>query len=735
VQRWAVRLLLAPLVVALTMSGAAPAAGITLIPTDTTVTVPASPIALYAPIEFGASVSPDPGAGWVSFVVDDVFRGTGEVGGGPPTFTLPYGLGEGVHTIVARFQGNDTHAASDSPPKTVTVVDYRASVSVTIASTPNPSLRGDTVALHAVVTPNPQGGQVAFLEGSTQYAAKAVGLDGTVDAETWFSTSATHPLRACFYGNSEYKEACSSTIDQVVTSSPSTTTLTIEPGTIYPDESFTIGITVSPVPETATNAWVGVNEFQHSVWVGIDPVTGHGEVTLMEDLGRLRYPMGTNNLIAFFPGTNHVDASHSDVVSLTVRLDSATLEPSTSLGPTTVGDPLTFFATVTPAPSEPTAAVGFLVRGPPGSGFGDNVAIELGPDGTGQTTVNTAGWPAGDYWYDSGCCGDPHLAPIIVRGYFTLVDIDAPTGDVIVGDGSGVVIDDSVSVNVPATDGGGSGVTVVELSNDGATWTSMAYAAKVPWTLAPGDGIHTVHAKWQDQAGNWSQVVSETVDVESSAGTVSAPKIALVSGTTITSGRAAVRIAWTGATAGVGHVTYRLEQSTDGHAWSLSGSGLTTTSVTRYLLHGHGYRFRVRAVDPAGGLGPWAQQAASIRLTGYQQTSAAVTYRGTWTTSTPSGAWGGSLKGSSARGATAAFKFTGRGAALVARTGPTRGIATIWVNGVKVATVNLYSAAWHSQRVVWRATWSSSATRTVVVRVSGTAGRPRVEVDGFLALR
>jgi hypothetical protein len=718
------------------MSGAAPAAGVTLIPTDTTVTVPASPVTLFAPLEFGASVSPDPGAGWVSFFVDDVFRGTGEVGGGgPPTYALPYGLGEGVHTIVARFQGNDTHAASDSPPKTVTVVDYRTPVSVTIASTPNPSLRGDNVAVHAVVTPNPRSGQISFREGSTQIAIATVGADGIADAETYFSTSATHPIRACFYGNSEYKEACSSTIDQVVTSTPSTTTLTIEPGTIYPDESFTIGVTVSPAPETAADAWIGVNEFQHNIWVVIDPVSGHGEVTLTGAVGHLLYPMGVNNLIAFFPGTKHVDASHSDVVSLTVRLDSATLEASTSLGPTTVGDPLTFFATVTPAPNDPTAAVGFMINGPGGSGFGEGAAVELGPDGTGETTVNTAGWPAGDYWYEAGCCGSAHLAPLAVRGYFTLVDVDAPTGDVIVGDGSDVVIDDSVSVNVPATDGDGSGVTVVELSNDGATWTSMAYAAKVPWTLAPGDGIHTVHAQWQDQAGNWSQAVTDTVDVQTSAGTVTAPKIALVSGTTITAGRAAVRVVWTGATAGVGHITYRLEQSTDGHTWSVSGSGLTTTSVTHYLLPGHGYRFRVRAVDPAGGLGPWAQQAASIRLTGYQQTSTAVTYRGTWTTSTPSGAWGGSLKGSSARGATAAFKFTGRGAALVARTGPTRGIATIWVDGIKVATVNLYGAAWHSQRVVWRGAWASSATRTVVVRVSGTAGRPRVEVDGFLALR
>jgi hypothetical protein len=48
------------------------------------------------------------------------------------------------------------------------------------------------------------------------------------------------------------------------------------------------------------------------------------------------------------------------------------------------------------------------------------------------------------------------------------------------------------------------------------------------------------------------------------------------------------------------------------------------------------------------------------------------------------------------------------------------------------ATVDLYSATTLRQRIVWSANYSTSATRTVTIKVLGTSGRPRVDVDGFI---
>jgi len=61
-----------------------------------------------------------------------------------------------------------------------------------------------------------------------------------------------------------------------------------------------------------------------------------------------------------------------------------------------------------------------------------------------------------------------------------------------------------------------------------------------------------------------------------------------------------------------------------------------------------------------------------------------------------------------------------------------RGKANVYVNDVYKTTVDLYSATTLKQRVVWSANYSTSATRTITIKVLGTAGRPRVDIDGFI---
>ena len=61
-----------------------------------------------------------------------------------------------------------------------------------------------------------------------------------------------------------------------------------------------------------------------------------------------------------------------------------------------------------------------------------------------------------------------------------------------------------------------------------------------------------------------------------------------------------------------------------------------------------------------------------------------------------------------------------------------RGKANVYVNGVLKATVDLYAAATKKQALVWAVNYSTSATRTVTIKVLGTSGRPRVDVDGFI---
>jgi hypothetical protein len=374
--------------------------------------------------------------------------------------------------------------------------------------------------------------------------------------------------------------------------------------------------------------------------------------------------------------------------------------------------------------------VGFSFFGPAGTGFGDHVAVELGVDGTGQTTIDTDQWPAGDYWYDAGCCGDPHLTPVVVRGGFTLVDSAPPIGTLVIP-GDDVVVSNWIVIGVKASDGIGSGVTTLALSNDGVTWTESPYGAEgMMWTLSPGDGLRTVYAKWRDQGGNWSDVASASVTVDSTAGYVSPPDSAVLESSALTASQVATRIAWSAATDG-GPVGYRVERSADGGSFVLVQSAMTATSLVSSLAPGHSYRFRVRAVGEASDAGAWAY-GSTFRLTAVSQSASAIRYHGTWATSTSTIWWGGTARSSSTRGSTVSYSFTGRKIAWVGLKGANRGKAQVYVNGVLKATIDLYSPTTLKQRVVWSANYTTSATRTITIKVLGTPGRPRIDVDGFI---
>jgi hypothetical protein len=192
-----------------------------------------------------------------------------------------------------------------------------------------------------------------------------------------------------------------------------------------------------------------------------------------------------------------------------------------------------------------------------------------------------------------------------------------------------------------------------------------------------------------------------------------------------------VRIAWSGSDAS-GIRKYALDQQVDGGPWGPVTAGTTATAMTRNVAAGHTYRFRVRPTDNAGNPGAWVY-GTGLKVTAIQQTNAAITYRGTWSTLTSSTSWwGGSAKSSTMAGSTATYKFSGRSFAWVGLRSPIRGKAQVYVDGVLKATIDLYAAAIQPQRIVWSVNYGTSASRTVRIQVLGTAGRPRVDVDGFI---
>ncbi len=208
------------------------------------------------------------------------------------------------------------------------------------------------------------------------------------------------------------------------------------------------------------------------------------------------------------------------------------------------------------------------------------------------------------------------------------------------------------------------------------------------------------------------------------------PATRTVTGDGTGSAVAPVRATWSGDDdlSGVDH--YLVSLSSDGGPWSSLGTS-ASPSVTEALRVGHAYRFRIRPVDRAGNVGG-AQTGSSFNLAKIQDGSRRLAYRGSWRRHAGTEWWGGSARSATTRGSTIRTTFTGRSISWVGATGPTRGKAKVFVDGRLVAVVDLGSPVLRHRTVVWTANFKHAAERTVRIRVLGTAGRPRVDVDGFV---
>ena len=197
-----------------------------------------------------------------------------------------------------------------------------------------------------------------------------------------------------------------------------------------------------------------------------------------------------------------------------------------------------------------------------------------------------------------------------------------------------------------------------------------------------------------------------------------------------------VRLSWS-ATDTEGEVTgYQLQQSTDGGPYENVGlADATTTTRTLGLAPGSDHRLRVRATDDNGNRSDW-RYGTRFALDTLQENDPSISYAKTWKFQSLADAYGGKLGYTTARGAKATFSFSGTDVAWVAPKSKARGKAAVYLDGAKVATVDLFSRQTLARQVVFSKGDLDPATpHTLEVRSLGTSGRPRVDVDAFAVLR
>jgi hypothetical protein len=194
--------------------------------------------------------------------------------------------------------------------------------------------------------------------------------------------------------------------------------------------------------------------------------------------------------------------------------------------------------------------------------------------GTSAITANFDGAGGHRYCFRSRAhdvAGNIEAYPTDPDAYTRVADTAGPgSGSVLIAGGAGATDSTSVSVSLSATDD--IGVTQMRLSEDsgfsGATWQPFATSAS--FTLAAGDGTHTIYAQFADADGNPSAIVSDSIvlDTVAPSGTIVLNSGAL-STTSVT-----VNAALTASDDRSGVTAYRL--SNDGSTWlawtTMSGS-------------------------------------------------------------------------------------------------------------------------------------------------------------------
>ena len=245
-----------------------------------------------------------------------------------------------------------------------------------------------------------------------------------------------------------------------------------------------------------------------------------------------------------------------------------------------------------------------------------------------------------------------------------------------------------------------------------------------------GEGAHSAWIQYVTGAGLWSAPFERSFTTDLTPPVITMLPTSRFEANHTVGTTASVRTSWA-ATDGLSGIGYYALNRIGPASWA-AGYPASTTAVVQSLTLGKTYRYLLIAGDQAQNMALEDGYGPSFTPKAYQGTSTAISYYTTFSTATSSSYLGGSTRYSSRYHAKATFTFTGRSAAIVSTKGRTRGKFEVWVDGVKKATLDMYSSTAKYRQIVWSMGWPTSGPHRVMIRILATSGRPRVDVDAFL---
>jgi phospholipase C len=281
--------------------------------------------------------------GTVNFLDGTTNIGSSTLNSGGVAALVTASLTAGTHSLTASYAGSAIFSPSTSSPLSQSV--NQATSTTSLSSSINPAVYGQPLALTATITPRYGGsatGTVSFYDSTTLLGKVSVSGDAAALSGLVLSAG-SHVLTAIYSGDSNVLGSTSAPLTENVAVATSTTSLTSSANPIAPNQSVTYTAMVTSQYGGATSGMVTFKDGSSSTQVPL----ANGSAVFTTKYATI----GTHTLTATYSGDGNNSGSTSN--TLTEYVENLPVASKTvvvtSGSPSTVGQPVTFTATVTSA--------------------------------------------------------------------------------------------------------------------------------------------------------------------------------------------------------------------------------------------------------------------------------------------------------------------------------------------------------------------------------------------------
>ena len=434
-----------------------------------------SSVALVATLTGGASPS-----GTVTFLEGATQLGSATISGTTAILAMS-SLSVGPHTITATYNGDTTNASVTSGSITVTITQDAPTVTLGASSTSTSA--GDPVTLVASLSGgNSPSGSVTFYDGATSLGSGPVSGSAAMLTVSSLSTG-SHTITAVYGGDSHNAGATSNAI--TVTVGSASLSVSLSSSSLSPPLGQSVTLTATLSGGSSPSGSVTFKD--GSTTLGAATISGSTATFTSSSLA-----VGAHPITAIYGGDGSNSSASSGTITVTVGKASPSLTVSSSSSSPTVGQSVTFTATLSGG-SSPSGTVTF-----------QDGATVLG-SGTisgSSATFATSSFTVGTHAITAVYGGDGSNATATSSAITVTVGQASPSISLSTSSTAPAV---GQSVTFTATLSGGSSPSGTVTFQDGATVLGSAAIAGASATFATAAlavGTHTINAVYDGDSGN-----------------------------------------------------------------------------------------------------------------------------------------------------------------------------------------------------------------------------------------